>query len=69
MLRVVAVAVAIDQHVEERVGLDDEARLLRELAADAVARVLVLLQEAAREVPLAAIGLDRMPLEWDPLDA
>ena len=59
MARARAVAVARHERAEPRGRLDLEARLLEQLAAQRVERVLALPEEAAREVPHPRIGLPR----------
>ena len=59
--------VAVDIHpgADEPPGLALEPRLLPQLAAQPVRRRLALLEEAARHVPLPAVGLDRAAGEKD----
>src|SRR5438105_2042459 len=58
-------AVAVDPDADERARLHREAGLLAELAAEAVERVLVLLEKPARKVPAAAVRLVGPPAEED----
>src|SRR5262249_9567240 len=59
------VAVAIHPGADELERLDLETRLLAELAAKRVERVLALLEEASGQVPLSPLGLDRPPSEQE----
>ena len=52
-----AFAVRVDERAEERSRLDPDARLLVELAAEGVERVLSLVDEASEHVPEACVGI------------
>src|SRR5919109_2758202 len=58
--------VGLEPVPEELPGLDHERSLLADLAAQAVERDLVLLQEAAGQIPAAGRGIVRAPAEQNP---
>jgi hypothetical protein len=57
--------VRLEPEAEEVERFDLEARLLPELAAKRVDWVLVLVEEAAREIPPASTGIDGAPSQQD----
>ena len=61
--------VAVDPDSDELFGLDLEARLLADLPADRVERVLALLEEPAGEIPVALERLAGAAREEDPAPA
>ncbi len=60
-----ASVVGLEPEPEELEWLDLEARLLPNLPTERIERVLVLVQEPARQIPEAGAGIERAPPEQD----